>query len=194
MAGLVGVLAGGGGLERSRGEAARDPRHQIIYSLLAGLGVVLLFGMFRHDLRAELILWRTPVALAWAMVAVVFAGLLFTWWARIHLGRLWSSSVTRKADHHVVDTGPYGIVRHPIYTGIIRRDGCDGRVAWHRAGVARCLRDDTRLGDQGAAGRKVSARAARGGDVCRVRPPRADACAPTGKAAPVRGHANRTYQ
>jgi protein-S-isoprenylcysteine O-methyltransferase Ste14 len=67
---------------------------------------MLLFGMYRHDLRAELILWRGPVALAWAMVAVVFAGLLFTWWARIHLGRLWSSSVTRKADHHVVDTGP----------------------------------------------------------------------------------------
>jgi protein-S-isoprenylcysteine O-methyltransferase Ste14 len=27
--------------------------------------------------------------------------------------------VTRKADHRIVDTGPYGIVRHPIYTGII---------------------------------------------------------------------------
>jgi protein-S-isoprenylcysteine O-methyltransferase Ste14 len=94
-------------------------RHQIVYRLLAGLGAVLLFGMYRHDLRAEMILWRSPVALAWAMVAVVFAGLLVTWWARIHLGRLWSSSVTRKADHHVVDTGPYGIVRHPIYAGII---------------------------------------------------------------------------
>src|SRR5438876_3266513 len=93
-------------------------RHQIIYRLLASLGAVLLFGMYRHNLRVEMILWRTPIAPAWAMVAVVLAGLLFTWWARIHLGRLWSSSVTRKADHHVVDTGPYGIVRHPIYTGI----------------------------------------------------------------------------
>src|SRR5438477_2027950 len=94
-------------------------RHQIIYRVLAGLGAVLLFGMYRHNLRVEMILWRTPIALAWAMAAVVFAGLLFTWWARIHLGRLWSSTVTRKADHYVVDTGPYGIVRHPIYTGII---------------------------------------------------------------------------
>jgi protein-S-isoprenylcysteine O-methyltransferase Ste14 len=94
-------------------------RHQIVYRLLAGLGAVLLFGMYRPDLRAEMILWRTPIALAWAAVAGVVAGLLFTWWARIHLGRLWSSSVSRKADHHVVDTGPYGIVRHPIYTGII---------------------------------------------------------------------------
>jgi protein-S-isoprenylcysteine O-methyltransferase Ste14 len=94
-------------------------RHQIVYRFLAGLGAVLLFGMYGHDLPAEMILWHTPVSLAWALVVVVLAGLLFTWWARVHLGRLWSSSVTRKADHHVVDTGPYGIVRHPIYTGII---------------------------------------------------------------------------
>lgn len=46
-------------------------------------------------------------------------GFAFCWWARIHLGRMWSSSVTRKADHHIIDTGPYSLVRHPIYTGII---------------------------------------------------------------------------
>jgi protein-S-isoprenylcysteine O-methyltransferase Ste14 len=101
--------------------AVKQPatRHQIVYRLLAALGAVLLFGLYTHDLRAEMILWRSPVALGWAMVTVALLGLLFTWWARIHLGRLWSSSVGRKADHRVVDTGPYAFVRHPIYTGII---------------------------------------------------------------------------
>jgi protein-S-isoprenylcysteine O-methyltransferase Ste14 len=94
-------------------------RKQIVYRLLVAAGAVLLFGMYRHELRAEIIVWHAPVPLAWLMVAIAAAGLLFTWWARLHLGRLWSSSVARKADHHVVDTGPYGIVRHPIYTGII---------------------------------------------------------------------------
>jgi protein-S-isoprenylcysteine O-methyltransferase Ste14 len=37
----------------------------------------------------------------------------------VQLGRLWSGSVTRKADHRVIDTGPYAIVRHPIYTGLL---------------------------------------------------------------------------
>jgi protein-S-isoprenylcysteine O-methyltransferase Ste14 len=64
-------------------------------------------------------LWRLDPGGAWALVAAAALGLAFTWWARLYLGRLWSSSVTRKADHHVVDTGPYAIVRHPIYTGII---------------------------------------------------------------------------
>jgi hypothetical protein len=49
----------------------------------------------------------------------MFLGLLLTWQARIHLGRLWSSAITRKERHRVVDTGPYAFVRHPIYTGII---------------------------------------------------------------------------
>ena len=97
----------------------RPPRRsQIGYRLLAAGGAILLFGLFRHDVSAEGILWRSPDLLSWLMVVVASAGLLFTWWARIHLGRLWSSSVGRKADHRVVDTGPYGIVRHPIYSGI----------------------------------------------------------------------------
>jgi len=50
---------------------------------------------------------------------VTILALLFTWWARLGLGRLWSSSVTRKEGHRVIDTGPYAIVRHPIYTGLL---------------------------------------------------------------------------
>jgi protein-S-isoprenylcysteine O-methyltransferase Ste14 len=47
------------------------------------------------------------------------ADLLLTWWARLHLGRLWSSAISRKQDDRIVDTGPYAFVRHPIYTGLI---------------------------------------------------------------------------
>src|SRR5262249_978786 len=55
----------------------------------------------------------------WSMAVLAVLGFLFTWWARIFLGRLWSGTVTRKEQHHLVDTGPYALVRHPIYTGII---------------------------------------------------------------------------
>jgi len=106
-------------LWRDRTVSRPGRQHQIVYRLLAAAGAVLLFGLYRHDFGSEIILWHTRLLFAWVMVAVTVAGLLFTWWARIHLGRLWSSGVTRKADHRVVDTGPYRIVRHPIYTGII---------------------------------------------------------------------------
>jgi protein-S-isoprenylcysteine O-methyltransferase Ste14 len=64
-------------------------------------------------------LWVLPVDIQWAMVGLAAFGFLFTWWARIHLGRLWSGTITRKEGHRVVDSGPYAIVRHPIYTGIL---------------------------------------------------------------------------
>jgi len=70
-------------------------------------------------LLGETQLWNVDCGEAYGLAAVMVAGLSFTWWARIYLGRLWSSAITRKEDHRIVDTGPYGIVRHPIYTGLI---------------------------------------------------------------------------
>lgn len=55
----------------------------------------------------------------WTGVAMVIAGLAFTVWARLHLGRNWSATVTVKRDHELVTDGPYRLVRHPIYTGLI---------------------------------------------------------------------------
>jgi protein-S-isoprenylcysteine O-methyltransferase Ste14 len=102
-----------------RDRAAKQPptRSQIVYRVLAISGILLLFDRIipPFDVR----LWRWPRPIEWVLVVMSLCGFAFTWWARIHLGRLWSSNVGRKADHRIVDTGPYGIVRHPIYTGII---------------------------------------------------------------------------
>ncbi len=51
--------------------------------------------------------------------ALTVAGLLFAVWARGYLGTNWSRSVTIKQDHELIVSGPYALVRHPIYTGII---------------------------------------------------------------------------
>jgi protein-S-isoprenylcysteine O-methyltransferase Ste14 len=52
-------------------------------------------------------------------LALVLAGLLFAIWARLHLGRNWSGTVTLKEGHELVRSGPYALVRHPIYTGLL---------------------------------------------------------------------------
>jgi protein-S-isoprenylcysteine O-methyltransferase Ste14 len=64
-------------------------------------------------------LWHVGYGGGVALALLTLAGLLFTWWARIHLGRLWSGAITRKEGHRVIDTGPYALVRHPIYSGLI---------------------------------------------------------------------------
>lgn len=92
------------------------------YRLVTIAGALLLFGVFDQRLNALFhirTLWSADVDFAWAMFALVVLGFAFAWWARIHLGTLWSGTVTRKEDHRIVDTGPYGLVRHPIYTGLI---------------------------------------------------------------------------
>jgi protein-S-isoprenylcysteine O-methyltransferase Ste14 len=90
-----------------------------LYRALTFVGAVLVFGVIPRSYGARFQLWDLDYTTKWVLFGVAILGLAFAWWARLHLGRLWSSSVTRKADHHVVDTGPYGIVRHPIYTGLI---------------------------------------------------------------------------
>jgi protein-S-isoprenylcysteine O-methyltransferase Ste14 len=62
------------------------------------------------------VLGNTAITIAAVLSA---AGIAFAWWGRLHLGKFWSNTITHKEDHRVIDTGPYGIVRHPIYTGLI---------------------------------------------------------------------------
>lgn len=83
-------------------------------ALVAGL-VLVMSGLLIPALRVRL--WEENVLLDWPMVAICAIGFGWCWWARIHLGDLWSAGVSRKEGHRVIDTGPYGIVRHPIYSG-----------------------------------------------------------------------------
>jgi protein-S-isoprenylcysteine O-methyltransferase Ste14 len=54
-----------------------------------------------------------------AGVAVCILGLTFAIWARRHLGRNWGMPMSLKEGHELVTSGPYAMVRHPIYTGLL---------------------------------------------------------------------------
>jgi protein-S-isoprenylcysteine O-methyltransferase Ste14 len=64
-------------------------------------------------------LWPAGLWAFWVGAGVTAAGVFFAVWAREHLGRNWSGSVTIKQDHELITSGPYRAVRHPIYTGIL---------------------------------------------------------------------------
>ena len=58
--------------------------------------------------------WRAALGL------VLFAlGLGFAIWARVHIGRNWGTPMTKKDEPELVTSGPYHLVRHPIYSGIL---------------------------------------------------------------------------
>jgi protein-S-isoprenylcysteine O-methyltransferase len=56
-----------------------------------------------------------------AILAVVLfvAGLILRWWAIITLGRFFTVDVTIETDHELVERGPFRVVRHPSYTGVL---------------------------------------------------------------------------
>jgi protein-S-isoprenylcysteine O-methyltransferase Ste14 len=68
-------------------------------------------------LGRQLVPW-TESLFIWGAVLVAL-GLGFAVWARVHLGQHWSGHVTLKAGHRLIRTGPYALVRHPIYTGLL---------------------------------------------------------------------------
>jgi protein-S-isoprenylcysteine O-methyltransferase Ste14 len=56
---------------------------------------------------------------AFVGVALFVAGLLLRWWAIITLGRFFTVDVTIEKDHELVERGPFRLVRHPSYTGVL---------------------------------------------------------------------------
>ena len=83
------------------------------------IGWFLLFSQsFRSGLLGERFVPFEP-ATAYTGFALTVVGLGFALWARVAIGRNWGRLVTVQEGHKVVRTGPYAIVRHPIYLGFM---------------------------------------------------------------------------
>jgi protein-S-isoprenylcysteine O-methyltransferase len=52
-------------------------------------------------------------------MVLFIVGLLLRWWAIISLGRFFTVDVTIEKDHELVERGPFRLVRHPSYTGVL---------------------------------------------------------------------------
>lgn len=81
--------------------------------------LILFAGAFILAISPALTLGIPTPATPGAGLAVQLAGLGFAIWARLALGKHWSGTITIKEGHELVTRGPYAIVRHPIYTGLL---------------------------------------------------------------------------
>jgi protein-S-isoprenylcysteine O-methyltransferase Ste14 len=54
-----------------------------------------------------------------AGVVLTCLGLPLSIWSRVRLGRYFSGGVALKRDHGLIQAGPYRVVRHPIYSGLL---------------------------------------------------------------------------
>jgi protein-S-isoprenylcysteine O-methyltransferase Ste14 len=98
-------------MKRGHGRWSNEIRIRLVILVVAIL--VVKFGGFRgHGLDTDA--WLESLGL------VLFAtGLLFAVWARLAIGRNWGTPMTEKDEPELVTSGPYRLVRHPIYSGIL---------------------------------------------------------------------------
>ena len=64
-------------------------------------------------------LWPQTPAFEAAGLLLTILGCVFAIWARLTLGTNWSSMPDVKQSHELVTKGPYALVRHPIYSGLL---------------------------------------------------------------------------
>ena len=91
---------------------------------LAIIIIVVIFIRIRgtqHNVVSFLTLQFFNVSLASEIIgaAITLMGLVVAVWARTIIGRNWSGYVSLKENHELVTSGPYSVIRHPIYTGFL---------------------------------------------------------------------------
>lgn len=87
------------------------------YTTLIAAGFAMLF--WRRPPFSLGHLWPSSLAATTAGLVVQAAGLAFAIWARHTLGSNWAGRITIGGNQQLVIRGPYRIVRHPIYSGLL---------------------------------------------------------------------------
>lgn len=89
--------------------------------VLIGLAALLaaLFNRLPHSLRNHYLAVNNNQAVLVLGLILFLLGIFIAVWARVYLGKNWGMPMTRKQDPELVTSGPYGYIRHPIYSGVL---------------------------------------------------------------------------
>src|SRR4051812_25008383 len=96
-----------------RGHVAWSRELRIRAVLMVVLAVLIRLGAFRHSAVNHEI-WR-----ACAGLVVLWSGLGFAIWARLHIAQNWGTPMSQKNSPELVTSGPYRLVPRPISSGIL---------------------------------------------------------------------------
>lgn len=109
------------GVKRNVRETMPSPISMAIrLSILIGGDILIASGALRPFFdRISTYTDHPSIAVQVVGLVLTALGVAFAIWARMHLGRNWSSVPTLKEGHELVTTGPYGYVRNPINTGAL---------------------------------------------------------------------------
>src|SRR6478609_3605208 len=103
---------------RSRSKTAIRQDRSTLGIIWLVIAVSVMAGVFvAQDFPAAALPYGRTFASAGLVLFV--AGLILRWWAIITLGRFFTVDVAIEKDHELVERGPFRVVRHPSYTGVL---------------------------------------------------------------------------
>jgi protein-S-isoprenylcysteine O-methyltransferase Ste14 len=106
-------------LKRKEAKRKESRQERLRHSLPMLAAYILTFIPVSHygALGSRVVPASAALGITGAVITVAGVGLAI--WARWHLGTNWSATVSIRADHELIHTGPYRTIRHPIYTGML---------------------------------------------------------------------------
>ena len=102
-------------VKRRRGASRTDLRGEVVFRMIFFAGILML--PLAQTMAPEAVLDG-----AWVFVlgtVIGWLGLMLRWWSFATLGKYFTTVVKTSADQVVVERGPYRILRHPSYTGLL---------------------------------------------------------------------------
>ena len=103
---------------RSRSKTGTKQNRSTLGIIWLVIAVSIMAGVFvAQNFKAAALPYGRIFASAGLVLFV--AGLILRWWAIITLGRFFTVDVTVERDHELVERGPFRIVRHPSYAGVL---------------------------------------------------------------------------
>src|SRR5688572_13337499 len=123
---LVAFIVHRGYYTKKYSESANDTlkkREEGTAAKLAGLlGIIGFIGMIVYVINPGWLAWATlplPFWLRWVGVGIALAGFALLQWAQNTLGKSWSDTPRMIKEQALVTSGPYKLIRHPIYTAFL---------------------------------------------------------------------------
>jgi protein-S-isoprenylcysteine O-methyltransferase Ste14 len=117
---MVRVRRAGGRLTPDKQAVAREGgRGVLVIRVIAFFALVAFLVMYFFGAKwIDAFLFPLPAWLRWTGFGVGILTVVFWTWTQVTLDTQWSAQLQLTKDHHLITTGPYARIRHPLYAGV----------------------------------------------------------------------------
>ena len=117
---MVKVRRSGGRIMPDEGAIKREGGRGVFVIRVIGFFAVMIF-LVMYFLGAKWIdvfMFTLPAWLRWVGFCIGVISVAFWTWTQVTLDTQWSAQLQLTKGHHLITTGPYARIRHPLYAGM----------------------------------------------------------------------------